>query len=67
MLVWPFGDYDKGLVQKTSESGSKSGVAPKERHAGDPDNIIEGFRYKVTDRDSGRLFENILKRTPAGY
>lgn len=35
MLAWPFGDYDKGHLQKASESGFISGVAQEERQAGD--------------------------------
>jgi peptidoglycan/xylan/chitin deacetylase (PgdA/CDA1 family) len=65
MLAWPFGIYDKGLVQKANNDGYTAAFALDGRHAGDTDNIMEVSRYMVTDRDSGRLFEDILKGTPA--
>jgi peptidoglycan/xylan/chitin deacetylase (PgdA/CDA1 family) len=65
MLAWPFGVYDKELTKKASEAGYTAAFALDGRHAGDSDNIMEISRYMVTDRDSGRLFEDILKGTPA--
>ncbi len=65
MLAWPFGIYDKGLVQKANNDGYTAAFGLDGRHAGDTDNIMEVSRYMVTDRDSGRLFEDILKGTPA--
>jgi peptidoglycan/xylan/chitin deacetylase (PgdA/CDA1 family) len=65
LLAWPFGIYDKGLEEKASEDGYKAAFALDGRHAGDSDNLLEISRYLVTDRDSGRLFEDILEGTPA--
>ena len=65
MLAWPFGIYDKNLEQDASEAGFKAAFALDGRHAGDSDNVLAISRYMVTDRDSGRLFESILKGTPA--
>ncbi|MCL5671149.1 MAG: polysaccharide deacetylase family protein [Acidobacteria bacterium] len=65
MLAWPFGIYDKELVQKAINDGYTAAFGLDGRHAGDSDNIMEISRYLVTDRDSGRLFEDILKGTPA--
>jgi len=65
MLAWPFGIYDKELVQKATRDGYTAALGLDGRHAGDSDNIMEISRYLVTDRDSGRLFEDILKGTPA--
>ena len=65
MLAWPFGIYDKELIQKANKDGYTAALALDGRHAGDADNIMEISRYLVTDRDSGRLFEDILRGTPA--
>lgn len=65
MLAWPFGIYNKELIQKASQDGYTVAFALDGRHAGDFDNVMEISRYLVTDRDSGRLFEDILKGTPA--
>jgi peptidoglycan/xylan/chitin deacetylase (PgdA/CDA1 family) len=65
MLAWPFGIYDKELVQKANNNGYTAAFALDGRHAGDSDNIMEISRYVVTDRDSGRRFEDILRGTPA--
>ena len=65
LLAWPFGIYDKDLEKKASEDGYTAAFGLDGRHAGDADNIMQISRYLVTDRDSGRLFEDILKGTPA--
>jgi peptidoglycan/xylan/chitin deacetylase (PgdA/CDA1 family) len=65
MLAWPFGIYDKELTHKATQDGYTAAFALDGRHAGDSDNIMEISRYLVTDRDRGRLFEDILKGTPA--
>ena len=65
MLAWPFGIYDKELIQKANKDGYTAALALDGRHAGDADNIMEISRYLVTDRDSGRLFEDILRGAPA--
>jgi peptidoglycan/xylan/chitin deacetylase (PgdA/CDA1 family) len=67
MLAWPFGIYDQKLTQKASEAGYTAAFALDGRHAGDSDDIMEISRYLVTDRDSGRLFEDVLKGTPARH
>ncbi|TAM81024.1 MAG: polysaccharide deacetylase family protein [Acidobacteria bacterium] len=67
MLAWPFGIYDQKLTREASESGYLAAFALDGRHAGDADNIMEISRYLVTDRDSGRVFEDILKGTPARH
>ena len=65
MLAWPFGIYDRELIREANRDGYTVAFALDGRHAGDSDNIMQISRYMVTDRDSGRLFENILKGTPA--
>jgi peptidoglycan/xylan/chitin deacetylase (PgdA/CDA1 family) len=67
MLAWPFGIYDKELAQKATNDGYTAAFALDGRHAGDSDNIMEISRYLVTDRDSGRLFEDILNGAPARH
>ena len=67
MLAWPFGIYDKELIQKANKDGYTVAFGLDGRHAGDDDNIMEISRYMVTDRDSGRLFEDILQGTPARH
>lgn len=65
MLAWPFGIYNKQLEKKAYEDGYTAAFALDGRHAGDDDNIMQISRYLVTDKDNGRLFEDILKGTPA--
>jgi peptidoglycan/xylan/chitin deacetylase (PgdA/CDA1 family) len=65
MLAWPYGIFDKELIQEATKDGYTAAFALDGRHAGDSDNIMEISRYLVTDRDSGRLFEDILQGTPA--
>ena len=65
MLAWPFGIYDKELIQKAKQAGYTAAFALNGRHAGDADNLLAISRYLVSDRDSGRLFEDILTGTPA--
>ena len=65
MLAWPFGIYDKQLEKKAYQDGYTAAFALDGRHAGDADNIMQISRYMVTDKDNGRLFEDILKGTPA--
>ena len=65
MLAWPYGIYDKELMQKAAKAGYTAAFALNGRHAGDADNILAISRYLVSDRDSGRLFEDILAGTPA--
>jgi peptidoglycan/xylan/chitin deacetylase (PgdA/CDA1 family) len=65
MLAWPFGIYDEELMQKARKAGYTAAFALNGRHAGDDDNIMAISRYLVTDRDNGRLFEEILEGTPA--
>lgn len=65
MLAWPYGIYDRELAQKASEAGYKVAFGLDGRHAGNFDKIMDISRFMVTDRDSGRLFEDILKGTPA--
>jgi len=65
MLAWPYGINDEGLMQKAAEAGYKAAFTLDGRHAGDHDGIMAISRYLVTDRDNGRLFENILAGTPA--
>ncbi len=67
MLAWPYGIFDKELIQEATKDGYTAAFALDGRHAGDSDNIMEISRYLVTDRDSGRLFEDILKGTPARH
>lgn len=65
MLAWPYGIYDEQLIQKARAAGYIAAFALNGRHAGDDDNIMAISRYLVSDRDSGRLFEEILAGTPA--
>jgi peptidoglycan/xylan/chitin deacetylase (PgdA/CDA1 family) len=65
MLAWPYGIFDKELIQEATKDGYTAAFALDGRHAGDSDNIMEISRFLVTDRDSGRLFEDILQGTPA--
>jgi peptidoglycan/xylan/chitin deacetylase (PgdA/CDA1 family) len=65
MLAWPYGIYDKMLTQVASKDGYTAAFALDGRHAGDADNIMEISRYLVTDKDSGRLFEDVLIGAPA--
>jgi peptidoglycan/xylan/chitin deacetylase (PgdA/CDA1 family) len=65
MLAWPFGIYDQTLTHEASAAGYTAAFALDGRHAGDSDNIMGISRYLVTDRDSGRIFEDILNGTPA--
>lgn len=65
MLAWPFGIYDQTLTHDASQAGYTAAFALDGRHAGDSDNIMGISRYLVTDRDSGRFFEDILDGTPA--
>lgn len=65
MLAWPFGIYDQTLTHDASQAGYTAAFALDGRHAGDSDNIMGISRYLVTDRDSGRVFEDILDGTPA--
>jgi peptidoglycan/xylan/chitin deacetylase (PgdA/CDA1 family) len=65
MLAWPYGIYDRELAHKASKAGYTAAFGLDGRHAGTFDNIMDVSRYMVTDRDSGRLFEDILKDTPA--
>ena len=65
MLAWPYGIYDRELAQKASEAGYTAALGLDGRHAGNFDNVMDISRYMVTDRDSGRLFEDILKGTPS--
>lgn len=65
MLAWPFGIYDPTLTHDASQVGYAAAFGLDGRHAGDSDNIMGISRYLVTDRDSGRLFEDILKGAPA--
>ncbi len=65
MLAWPFGIYDPTLTHDPSQLGYAPAFGLDGRHAGDSDNIMGISRYLVTDRDSGRLFEDILKGAPA--
>ncbi len=65
MLAWPFGIYDEELIRKAKDAGYTAAFALNGRHAGDADNIMAISRYLVTDRDNGRLFEEILAGTPA--
>lgn len=65
MLAWPYGIYNEGLIQKARQAGYTAAFGLDGRHAGDHDNIMAVSRYLVTDGDSGRLFEEILKGTPA--
>ncbi len=65
LLAWPFGIYDNDLIQKASRDGYIAAFALNGRHAGDSDNIMALSRYLVTDRDRGRLFEDVVKGTPA--
>lgn len=65
MLAWPFGIYDQTLTHDASQAGYTAAFALDGRHAGDSDNIMGISRYLVTDRDSGRFFEDILDGAPA--
>lgn len=67
MLAWPFGIYDKELIQKATRDGYTAAFGLDGRHAGNDDNIMGISRYLVTDRDSGRLFEDVLQGTPARH
>lgn len=65
MLAWPYGIFDKELIEEATKDGYSAAFALDGRHAGDSDNVMEISRYLVTDRDNGRLFEDILDGTPA--
>jgi len=65
MLAWPYGIYDDELIQKAKQAGYTAALALNGRHAGDGDNVMAISRYLVSDRDHGRLFEEILAGTPA--
>jgi peptidoglycan/xylan/chitin deacetylase (PgdA/CDA1 family) len=67
MLAWPFGIYDEELIQKAKKAGYTAAFALNGRHAGDADGLMAVPRYLVTDRDSGRVFEEILARAPARH
>lgn len=65
MLAWPYGIYDQDLIQKARRAGYVAAFALNGRHAGDSDNLMAVSRYLVSDRDSGRVFGEILEGTPA--
>lgn len=65
LLAWPYGIYNDYLMREASEAGYTAAFALNGRHAGDDDNIMAISRYLVSDRDRGRLFEEVLAGTPA--
>lgn len=65
MLAWPYGIYNKELMQRAEQAGYTAAFALNGRHAGDDDNIMAISRYLVSDRDYGHYFEEILAGTPA--
>lgn len=65
LLAWPYGIYNRQLMQMASEDGYKAAFALDGRHAGNADNIMAIPRYLVSDRDVGHYFEEVLHGTPA--
>lgn len=65
MLAWPYGIYDRQLMQMAKAAGYKAAFALTGRHAGDFDSLMAIPRYLVSDRDRGSYFSNILQGTPA--
>ncbi|MEW5943936.1 MAG: polysaccharide deacetylase family protein [Pseudomonadota bacterium] len=71
MLAWPFGVYDDELMQKAGELGYIAALGLERRPAGPGDKMMALPRYLMTDRDAGKVFEQIVAgkrvRGKAGY
>jgi peptidoglycan/xylan/chitin deacetylase (PgdA/CDA1 family) len=60
MLAWPFGIYDKDLIQNAIEEGYVAAFTIERRHTSISDNIMTLPRYLMTDADRGQRFERLL-------
>ncbi len=60
MLAWPFGIYDKELIELAAKSGYIAAVSLDRRHARGSDNIMALPRYLVTNADTGTRLERLL-------
>jgi peptidoglycan/xylan/chitin deacetylase (PgdA/CDA1 family) len=60
LLAWPFGIYDKFLMEKAAQAGYIAAFALGARRASPTDNILSLPRYLITENDKGVRFEAIL-------
>ena len=63
MLAWPFGIYDDQLVKRATAAGYVAAFTIERRPVRPSDNIMEFPRYLMTNKDSGKAFDAIVKGT----
>jgi len=61
MLAWPFGIYDKYLLQKATEAGYGATFTIERRHATASDSVLKLPRYLLVNADSGKAFAQLLE------
>jgi len=61
MLAWPFGIYDKYLLQKATEAGYGATFTIERRHATASDSVLKLPRYLLVNADRGKAFAQLLE------
>ncbi|HVN63646.1 MAG TPA: polysaccharide deacetylase family protein, partial [Candidatus Binataceae bacterium] len=61
MLAWPFGIYDPELIAAANAAGYRAAFTIERRDAAPGGDLMAIPRYIVTDRDTGKTFERLLR------
>jgi peptidoglycan/xylan/chitin deacetylase (PgdA/CDA1 family) len=62
LLAWPFGIFNEFLTIKAQQAGYIAGFVLGNRQASSRDSLMALPRYLITEKDKGRLFEQMLRQ-----